>query len=266
MIKIRKVLSELRGALGGYGFAQLKTEGTKGAYPFADKEKQYRGYSDDELAYAKADASDASKNMKGHDVSAENWYRDDVSTIGQEIQRRRGKKSKTEDDTSLQDTAAFHKEMKDHLISRFKGLVGDEESDDFNFDLEAAIYWFANDHHSGQSDQLYAVLSQSKYNPSQFTNSVETESELVNELYKELVKAFGRGKAEPTEARAPSATTAMSSGRYIGQVLGNVIGDIEKGRVPSALDLLKKLKADLEKAGTEVVELHGEHKSAKGEA
>jgi antirestriction protein len=79
-----------------------KTESTKGSYPFADKQKQYRGYSDAQLDYAVKDASDAAKAMKGHsakgDPSAENWYRDDVATIRQEIERRRGK-AKTESDS-----------------------------------------------------------------------------------------------------------------------------------------------------------------------
>ena len=50
-----------------------KTESTKGSYPFADKQKQYRGYSDAGLDYSVKDASDAMKAMKGHDPSAENW-------------------------------------------------------------------------------------------------------------------------------------------------------------------------------------------------
>ena len=48
------------------------SEGTKGAYPFAEKAKQYRGYRDAELDYAAKDASDAMAAMKDHDPSAEN--------------------------------------------------------------------------------------------------------------------------------------------------------------------------------------------------
>jgi hypothetical protein len=328
MMNIKRALSELRGVLGGYGFAQPKTESTKGAYPFGDKEKQYRAYSDAELAYARTDASDAAKNMKGHDPEAENWYRDDVSTIDQEIQRRRGKKTKTEastkvgdratitggnkkyvgkqgtisgvtgseqpfhwqiklddgpegvwkgdefdsstkteDDTSLADTADLHKEMSDYLVDRFKGMVDDEKSAEF--DREAAIYWLANDWHDGQSDPLYAVLSQSKYNPGPSHSEVDDEGEMVTKMYHALVNKFGPPKLRrwtpmqkkaKAEARAPSAYGSMSSGRYIGQVLGNVISDIEKGHHEDAVTLLRKLKTDLEKAGTEVIELWGEGK------
>ena len=63
--------------------------------------------------------------------------------------------------------------------------------------------------------------------------------------------------AQKGEARSPDAYGSMSSGRYIGQVLGNVISDIEKGRHEDAVTLLRKLKTDLEKAGTEVIELWG---------
>ena len=34
-----------------------------------------------------------------------------------------------------------------------------------SFDIEEAIYWFANDWHSGQWSNLYSALSTSEYHP-----------------------------------------------------------------------------------------------------
>lgn len=42
------------------------------------------------------------------------------------------------------------------------GLQGMEGTDP---DLEAAIYWYAADHHEGQTSDLYAVLCTSPYSP-----------------------------------------------------------------------------------------------------
>ena len=195
MIKIKQVLSELRGVLGGYGFATPQTE----------------------------------------------------------------------DDTSLADTADLHKEMSDYLVDKFKGMVDDEKSAEF--DREAAIYWFANDYHDGQSSPLYSVLSQSEFNPGPSHSEVDDEGEMATMMYHALGKKFGPPelrnwmpmpkKDEKAEVRTPDARGSMSSGRYIGQVLGNVISDIEKGQTEAAVGLLRKLKADLEKTGTEVIELWG---------
>lgn len=41
------------------------------------------------------------------------------------------------------------------------------------FDYESAIYWFANDHHSGQWSNLYAALCASPYNPGRAQCGVE---------------------------------------------------------------------------------------------
>lgn len=192
MIKIKKTLSELRGVLGGYGFATPQTE----------------------------------------------------------------------DDTSLADTADLHKEMSDYLVDKFKGMVDDEKSAEF--DREAAIYWFANDYHDGQSSPLYSVLSQSEFNPGPSHSEVDDEGEMATMMYHALGEKFGppelrrwTPQSKKGEARSPDAYGSMSSGRYIGQVLGNVISDIEKGQTEAAVGLLRKLKADLEKAGTEVIELWG---------
>jgi hypothetical protein len=62
--------------------------GTKaGPYPFAQKEAQYAQYTIAQLLFAQRDAHKAAEAMRG--TEAENWYRDDVSTISNEIRHRR---------------------------------------------------------------------------------------------------------------------------------------------------------------------------------
>lgn len=62
---------------------------TKGADDFATKQEQYRAYTIEQLHYASRDAAAARDAMRGHDAAAENWYADDVHTIGQEIASRK---------------------------------------------------------------------------------------------------------------------------------------------------------------------------------
>jgi hypothetical protein len=68
-----------------------RKNGTKGAYPFAAKIEQYKKYTMDELLFARKDAREASENMRGHDLAAENWYRDDYLTLDMLIANRREK-------------------------------------------------------------------------------------------------------------------------------------------------------------------------------
>jgi hypothetical protein len=66
-----------------------RRNGTKGSYPFAEKEAQYAGFTDAQLAYARKDAAAAMRAMAGHDPKAEAWYADDVHTIAAEQMRRK---------------------------------------------------------------------------------------------------------------------------------------------------------------------------------
>ena len=52
-----------------------------------------------------------------------------------------------------------HAEMYAFLTSQACG------EEDIRFDLEEAIYWFANDWHGGQSSNLYSALCQSEFHP-----------------------------------------------------------------------------------------------------
>lgn len=57
-------------------------------YPFAEMEKKYRAFSDEALEWSLRDAIEAMRALR-HDQVAENWYRDDASTIRSEINRRK---------------------------------------------------------------------------------------------------------------------------------------------------------------------------------
>ena len=57
-------------------------------YPFAEKEEQYRTYSNAQLYHAMNDAAATSRAQKGWDQAGANWYMDDYHTIVKEIRRR----------------------------------------------------------------------------------------------------------------------------------------------------------------------------------
>ena len=57
------------------------------------------------------------------------------------------------------------------------------------FDAEAAMYWFAHDWHSGQTSNLYSVLSTSQYKPGASMHGVADESKDVEDCY-DLFKRF----------------------------------------------------------------------------
>jgi len=92
-------------------------------------------------------------------------------------------------------------EMVNFLTQKFHGMVDPAETDANNFDVAAAIYWFANDYHGGQSSNLYSALSTSDYRPGPMHKSVEDdESETATMMYQELVNKFGGGAQEEPEA------------------------------------------------------------------
>ena len=82
----------------------------------------------------------------------------------------------------------LHDLMVDHLKKQFGALVDWEEGADF--DVEAAIYWFASDYHEGQWSQLYEVLSESEFSPGPTHRSVKNEGEQAEMFYDELVATF----------------------------------------------------------------------------
>ena len=61
-------------------------------------------------------------------------------------------------------------------------------ADEFSeFDREEAIYWFANDWHSGKSSNLYSALSTSLFWPGPIARGPQ---EVAAMLYEELEAAF----------------------------------------------------------------------------
>jgi len=84
--KMKELAFAIR-AKSGWGKVEESTK--SGGYPFKDKEEQYRGHSDAELAHAHRDAVKAKEAMKGHDPHAEGWYADDAATIRNEMNRRK---------------------------------------------------------------------------------------------------------------------------------------------------------------------------------
>lgn len=79
--------------------------------------------------------------------------------------------------------SSLKKEMRDLLKKEFG-------SDADDFDIEAAIYWYANDNHEGQVSDLYSILSTSKFHPSPLHNNVKDEGGLAEDMYKTLEKKF----------------------------------------------------------------------------
>jgi hypothetical protein len=67
-----------------------------------------------------------------------------------------------------------------------KTLAGAEYDD---FSGEAAIYWFANDWHGGQSSNLYSALSTSEFSPGPLCNGPEPET-TEESYYAELEEQF----------------------------------------------------------------------------
>jgi len=56
------------------------------------------------------------------------------------------------------------------------------------FDIEEAIYWFANDWHDGQLSNLYSALSTSKFKPGPIARSPQSTMSQI--AYDELQHEF----------------------------------------------------------------------------
>jgi hypothetical protein len=83
-------------------------------------------------------------------------------------------------------------EMVQYLWQAYGRLHGGSQKE-FEFDVEEAIYWFANDFHGGQSSNLYSVLSTSDYRPGAIARGPEKGS-MAEELYHALVQKWGHEK------------------------------------------------------------------------
>lgn len=84
-------------------------------------------------------------------------------------------------------------EIVNFLRKKFNGLG----TENLEFDIETAIYWFANQYHGGQNSNLYSVLSTSQFKPSPLHNGIEDEeSEVATEMYNALVSNYGGSNEE----------------------------------------------------------------------
>lgn len=66
----------------------------------------------------------------------------------------------------------------------------DDDHDALAFDIEAAIYYFASDWHSGQASNLYAALSASPYRPGLLARSIADVGGSSTLLYDALCEHF----------------------------------------------------------------------------
>jgi hypothetical protein len=79
-------------------------------------------------------------------------------------------------------------DMLEFLRQRAADYIGFSSVEDAEFDIEEAIYWFANDYHGGQSSNLYAAVCQSPFKPGVLASSCSGGAS--HELYQDLVFHF----------------------------------------------------------------------------
>lgn len=77
-------------------------------------------------------------------------------------------------DPTLQEMRAF--------LSSYTG------TSEFEFDVEAAIYWYSVHYHGGQGSNLYLAICTSPYRPGMFEVNIPNEAE---HLYLALQQEFG---------------------------------------------------------------------------
>lgn len=70
-------------------------------------------------------------------------------------------------------------ELKDEMVNFLNEVFCEIDE----FDIEASIYWYSHDYHSGQGSNLYRILCESKYQPGRLMRSHEDEGGLVSECY-----------------------------------------------------------------------------------
>lgn len=57
--------------------------------------------------------------------------------------------------------------------------------------IEAGIYWYATQHHGGQSTNLYSASSTSEYTPSRLCKGIEEECDDIVEVFSILCDTYG---------------------------------------------------------------------------
>jgi len=116
------------------------------------------------------------------------------------------------EDESISELKTFKKDLEKEIKNQFKGLM-DVKTPDFEMTMEAAIYWFASDYHSGQSDIWYSILSNSEYHPGRMEKGIDKNSE-EGIIYDYLEGKYGKKsskKIQKDEDRHPYDMTKKSS-------------------------------------------------------
>lgn len=114
------------------------------------------------------------------------------------------------------DAAAQKRMMVDFLKKEFRHLHSDINGPDGKFDIEGAIYWFANDYHGGGGSALYSILSTSKFSPGPSVRGPEEGLEKM--MYEALEQKYG-GKKNP-----PISITWNSMTRRQREALLEIVG------------------------------------------
>jgi len=95
---------------------------------------------------------------------------------------------------------------RDEMIEHIRKVYGREADE---FDIEEAIYWFANDYHGGQSSNLYSALSTSEFRPGRMSNGPE-EGSMGEMIYADLVDTFSP-KKNPVKRRKGESVRDFTS-------------------------------------------------------
>lgn len=84
---------------------------------------------------------------------------------------------------------------KEEMLDTIRAYYGPSVDE---FDVEEAIYWFANFWHGGQGSNLYSVLSTSPFTPGRMANNV-TPGSMAEDVYALLESRFVRqtGRENP---------------------------------------------------------------------
>lgn len=135
-----------------------------------------------------------------------------------------------EDAKGLRDTMASH-------LRRTFRWIGDLD----DFDIEAAIYWYAHDHHEGQFSPLYVVLSTSPYKPGPLHRSVEDDGEVATMMYDELVRRFRPRWSRRNPTGFPFSDPSKK--RPVYRPVRWVKGKIRRIRVPLTADMKEAAQA-----------------------
>ena len=89
------------------------------------------------------------------------------------------------DDDEFGDTA--EPTLKERMVAHLVDVFGECDQ----FEIEAAIYWYAHNNYTGQADELYSLFSLSQYSPSPLTSDVDDEEEQIKSMYYELCEEYG---------------------------------------------------------------------------